>query len=96
MLFRSPFVDGNKRTAYVSYRTFLALNGAELDAPDEYKYLTMLALAEGKLAEKDFAAWLRAHVRTDKPDKLHEPRAAYKAKSITQKPSGKRARRTRI
>src|SRR5512141_2290341 len=45
-----PFVDGNKRTAHVAYRTFLALNGAELAATDEEKYVAMLALAEGKLA----------------------------------------------
>src|SRR5215467_5438871 len=53
-----PFLDGNKRTAHVAYRTFLALNGAELVATDEEKYVVMLALAEGKLAEHDFATWL--------------------------------------
>ena len=45
-----PFVDGNKRTAHVAYRTFLALNGAELVATDEEKFVAMIALAEGKLA----------------------------------------------
>lgn len=54
-----PFIDGNKRTAHVAYRVFLELNGAELVATDEGKYVAMLALAEGKLAERDFAAWLR-------------------------------------
>ncbi|MDE2345949.1 MAG: type II toxin-antitoxin system death-on-curing family toxin, partial [Gammaproteobacteria bacterium] len=34
-----PFVDGNKRSAYVTYRTFLALNGADFQASDEEKYL---------------------------------------------------------
>src|SRR3970040_2933634 len=47
-----PFVDGNKRTAHVAYRTFLAFHGAELVVTDEEKYLTMLALAEGKLGER--------------------------------------------
>ena len=75
-----PFVDGNKRTAHVAYRTFLALNGAELVATDEEKYLTMLALAEGKLGEQDFAAWLRKHVRTRGRSEAHEPRPAYQAK----------------
>ncbi|MBX9811051.1 MAG: type II toxin-antitoxin system death-on-curing family toxin, partial [Burkholderiales bacterium] len=37
-----PFVDGNKRTAHVAYRTFLALNGAELVATDEDKYVAMI------------------------------------------------------
>src|SRR3989337_1795434 len=35
-----PFVDGNKRTAHVAYRTFLELNGAELATTDEEKYVT--------------------------------------------------------
>src|SRR5688572_13106241 len=59
-----PFLDGNKRTAHVAYRTFLALNGAELSATDGEKYVAMMALAEGKLAERDFAAWLRSRVPT--------------------------------
>ncbi len=41
-----PFVDGNKRTAYVVCRTFLRLNGRDLDASQEEKYLTFLRLAE--------------------------------------------------
>jgi death-on-curing protein len=58
-----PFVDGNKRTAHVAYRTFLELNGTELIATDEEKYVSILALAEGKLSERDFATWLREHPR---------------------------------
>ncbi len=58
-----PFVDGNKRTAHVCYRTFLALNGVTLIASDEDKYVTTLALAEGSLSEADFATWLRQHIR---------------------------------
>ena len=81
-----PFVDGNKRTAHVAYRTFLALNGAELVATDEEKYLTMLALAEGKLGERHFAAWLREHVRTRGRSEAHEPRPAYQAKARVAQP----------
>lgn len=57
-----PFVDGNKRTAHVCYRVFLMLNGAELQASDEAKYSAMIGLADGSLAEADFAAWLRQHL----------------------------------
>lgn len=74
-----PFVDGNKRTAYVVCRTFLALNGAELVATQEEKYLTILALAEGKLKPEEFAAWLRTHTRSDWPDSVQETKAGYKA-----------------
>ena len=76
-----PFVDGNKRTAHVAYRTFLELNGAELVATDEDKYLAMLALAEGKLSEPDFAAWLRERVRTRGRCEAHEPRPGYRVKA---------------
>ncbi len=75
-----PFVDGNKRTAHVAYRTFLALNGAEFTANDEEKYVAMLALAEGKLAEHNFAAWLRERLRPASHGEAHEVRKPYRAK----------------
>lgn len=80
-----PFVDGNKRTAYVAYRAFLALNGAELEASDEDKFLTILALAEGKLAEKDFAAWLRTHLKLHPRNEVHEPSVEYTSKTTQRK-----------
>jgi death on curing protein len=72
-----PFLDGNKRTAHVCYRTFLALNDANLVASDEEKYVAMLGLAEGGLSETDFADWLRRHLVLTTGDKVNEPRAAY-------------------
>lgn len=57
-----PFVDGNKRTAHVAYRVFLALNDAELQASGEEKYLAMLGLAEGSMDETEFAEWLRPRI----------------------------------
>jgi len=89
-----PFLDGNKRTAHVAYRTFLELNGADLDATDEDKYVTMLALAEGKLAERDFAAWLRARVQLAPRGEAHEPRKTYRVKPRRARRSGARARVT--
>jgi death-on-curing protein len=80
-----PFVDGNKRTAYVVCRTFLALNGTQLDASSEDKYLNILALAEGRLSQEDFAAWLRAHIPPLAPDQLQEAPATY-AVPRSQKP----------
>lgn len=72
------FVDGNKRTAYVSYRTFLALNHAELDATADEKYVTILGLAEGRIGETEFADWLRAHLRLDAPgDAVQEPQPRH-------------------
>jgi death on curing protein len=58
-----PFVDGNKRTAFVAAELFLALNGFDLTAEDTDCVLTMLALAAGELTEPAFAAWIRHHPR---------------------------------
>lgn len=71
-----PFVDGNKRTAHVCYRTFIKLNGAELVASDEDKYIAMLALSEGSLSEAGFAAWLRARMQGPAHE-VHETAAGY-------------------
>lgn len=56
-----PFVDGNKRTAFVAMELFLFLNGYDLNADDADCILTMLAVAAGEMAEADFAAWIRTH-----------------------------------
>ena len=55
-----PFVDGNKRTAYVLCRTFLKLNGYDIDATDIEKYQTFLGVAEGTLDENQIADWIRS------------------------------------
>jgi death-on-curing protein len=57
-----PFVDGNKRTAFVAVELFLALNGWALAASDADCVLTMLAVAAGEIDEATFAAWLRDHI----------------------------------
>jgi death on curing protein len=58
-----PFVDGNKRTAFVVCRTFLRLNARDLDAPPAEKYLAFVRLADGSLDEPALAGWIRAHLR---------------------------------
>lgn len=58
-----PFVDGNKRTAFVAVELFLWLNGQQLVADDASCVLTTLALAAGDLSEDAFADWLRAHTQ---------------------------------
>ncbi|MEP7042227.1 MAG: type II toxin-antitoxin system death-on-curing family toxin [Dokdonella sp.] len=72
-----PFLDGNKRTAHVCYRAFLALNNAVLVAGDEDKYIAMLSLAEGSLSEADFATWLRQRLKLEPRKDVQEKRARY-------------------
>lgn len=68
-----PFVDGNKRTAHVSYYVFLALNDAHLDATFEAMFTRILALAEGSLSEAEFAAWLRSNLRIQHKNRISDP-----------------------
>ena len=56
-----PFVDGNKRTAFVAVELFLTLNGWKLNASDPDAVLAMLAVAAGKIDETGFAEWIRRH-----------------------------------
>jgi death-on-curing protein len=71
-----PFVDGNKRTA-----------AGDLELFQQY-----LALAEGKLAERDFSAWLRERLRLAPGGGAHEPRKPYRAKPRGTRRAGARAR----
>jgi len=71
-----PFIDGNKRTAHVCYRVFLRLNGADLVAPAEAKYVALLGLAEGSIDEARFAAWVRAHL-VPGSGVVHEAQVVY-------------------
>jgi len=55
-----PFVDGNKRTAFVAVELFLALQSYTLLAEDAACVTTMVALAAGDLDESTFADWVRS------------------------------------
>ena len=52
-----PFVDGNKRTAFIVSATFLLLNGLKLTATREDRVLTFWSLADGSLSEVELAEW---------------------------------------
>ena len=54
-----PFVDGNKRVAYVVCRTFLRRNGFDFEATAEEKYGAFMRLAAGETSEAELAAWIR-------------------------------------
>lgn len=62
-----PFIDGNKRTAWVLARLFLALNHVEITFDPEDAIATVLKLAAGELAEDDLADWYRTRIRSSAP-----------------------------
>lgn len=58
-----PFVDGNKRTAYVTLELFLNLNGIDLAASDAEATVAMLDMAAGELTDAEFTLWVREHAQ---------------------------------
>lgn len=58
-----PFVDGNKRTAWVLARLFLTLNSHDLVFEPADAISTVLALAAGDLAEIELADWFRTRLK---------------------------------
>ena len=56
-----PFVDGNKRIAFVIMDIFLQMNGWQIDAPEEEVYKTISALATGDISKPTMAKWLKAN-----------------------------------
>ena len=57
-----PFIDGNKRTAFLAVGLFLRLNGQRLVASQTDATLTMLQVAGSELTEPAFADWLRKNM----------------------------------
>jgi death-on-curing protein len=62
-----PFIDGNKRIAFVCTITFIETNGAQFGASEADAVVTMLGVATGEMKEPQFAAWLRANAAKPRP-----------------------------
>ena len=60
-----PFIDGNKRTAFVAMELFLMDNGYALTASDEDALMMMLRLAAGEMSEAEYAEWITASIAHD-------------------------------
>ena len=58
-----PFVDGNKRAAFLAVGFCLLLNSHRLVATQAEATAAMVALAAGELEEEAFSAWLRRRMR---------------------------------
>lgn len=54
-----PFLDGNKRTGFVTAALFIELNGFSFQATEEEAVLETLALAASNSTEANYAAWLK-------------------------------------
>jgi death-on-curing protein len=58
---KRPFVDGNKRVAFVLMDLFLQKNDWELVTDEEEGYSTMIAFASGRLTKAELTSWLKKH-----------------------------------
>ena len=56
------FNDGNKRTAFVIFRTFLILNGHDLVSPQNEKYTMIMKLVNREIDAGKLANWIRARL----------------------------------
>jgi death on curing protein len=57
-----PFVDGNKRAAFLAIGLFLGKNGYLLEADQADATRIILALAAGTLTEDELATWIRTRI----------------------------------
>ncbi|MFA4887973.1 MAG: type II toxin-antitoxin system death-on-curing family toxin [Candidatus Omnitrophota bacterium] len=56
-----PFVDGNKRTAFIWGRTFLRLNGYDVGALQKY-YEIIVKIAKDEVKQEDVFEWFEVSV----------------------------------
>ena len=57
-----PFIDGNKRAAFLAVGVFLAINGHRLAATPVDAIESILALAAGSIDEAQFAEWIKRNL----------------------------------
>lgn len=56
-----PFIDGNKRVAFMTMYVFLRLNGYVLEVPEPEVVIMMEQLSTDQKTQADLAQWLRAN-----------------------------------
>jgi len=61
-----PFLDGNKRTAFVATALFLECNGWRITAAEEDVVVMILGLADKSVSHETFTEWLRGNVEAAK------------------------------
>ena len=56
-----PFLDGNKRSGFITAVLFLESNGYRFEATEESSALQILALADCRLSDEELKDWLEAN-----------------------------------
>jgi death-on-curing protein len=62
ILINHPFLDGNKRTAYVLMRLILLENGLDISSDQDEKYLMIIDASIGKLRFENIRDWIQGRL----------------------------------
>jgi death-on-curing protein len=62
ILINHPFLDGNKRTAYVLMRLILLENGLDISSDQDEKYLMIIDASIGKLRFENIRDWIQCRL----------------------------------
>ena len=63
ILINHPFVDGNKRTAYVLMRLILLDNGLDVVADQDDKYKMVISASTGDIRFDEIKNWIQARLK---------------------------------
>ncbi|MGZ3944211.1 MAG: type II toxin-antitoxin system death-on-curing family toxin [Mucilaginibacter sp.] len=70
IIINHPFIDGNKRTAYVLMRLVLLEAGLDIVASQEEKYKMVISASKGEMRFDEIKTWLNLKARkSDTPIK---------------------------
>lgn len=58
----NPFIDGNKRAAFIAMMVFLRLNGILVAPSPAEATSAILGLAAGEISEEGLTRWIRANL----------------------------------
>ena len=87
-----PFVDGNKRAAFLIMVTFLGKNGIDFAVAEEIATAAILALAAGDIDEDGLTRWIRDNWPRPKPKPKSKAQSKPKSKAGPKPKSGPAAK----
>jgi death-on-curing protein len=63
VLINHPFIDGNKRTAYVLMRLILLERGYDIEAKQDEKYEMVISASTGTMRFDEIRNWIQSHIK---------------------------------
>ncbi|WP_369410112.1 type II toxin-antitoxin system death-on-curing family toxin [Hufsiella arboris] len=63
VIINHPFIDGNKRTAYVLMRLILLEQGLDISASQDEKYEMVINASKGKIRIEEISQWITDNLK---------------------------------